>query len=98
MPSCRWCSKKPAKLEISPIALALAWNLARPGIVSPIIGPKSEQQLKDNLAALDVVLPNDTVERIDAASEPHLPYPHDFMRMAQRLTAMMVQHNFPAKS
>jgi len=83
------------KLEISPIALALAWNLARPGIVSPIIGPKSEQQLKENLAALDIVLPNDTVERIDAASEPHLPYPHDFMRMAQRLTAMMVRHNVP---
>ena len=86
------------KLEVSPIALALAWNVARPGIVSPIIGPKSEQQLKENLAALDIVIPNDSVERIDAASEPHLPYPHDFMRMAQRLTAMMIQHNFPAKS
>ena len=47
------------KLDVSPIALALAWNLARPGIVSPIIGPKNEQQLKDNLAALDVTLPND---------------------------------------
>jgi aryl-alcohol dehydrogenase-like predicted oxidoreductase len=87
-----------AKLEVSPIALALAWNLARPGIVSPIIGPKSERQLKDNLAALDVVLPNETVERIDAASEPYLPYPHDFMRMARQLTAMMVQQNSSAKS
>jgi len=86
------------KLGVSPIALALAWNLARPGIVAPIIGPKSEQQLKDNLAALDVVLPNDTVERIDAASEPHLPYPHDFMRMARQLTTMMVQQNSRAKS
>jgi len=86
------------KLGVSPIALALAWNLARPGIVSPIIGPKSEQQLKENLAALDVVLPHDTVERIDAASEPHLPYPQDFMRMARQLTAMMVQQNSPAKS
>jgi aryl-alcohol dehydrogenase-like predicted oxidoreductase len=86
------------KLNVSPIALALAWNLARPGIVAPIIGPKSEQQLKENLAALDVVLPNDTVERIDAASEPHLPYPQDFMRMARQLTAMMVQQNSQAKS
>ena len=86
-----------AKLDVSPIALSLAWNLARPGIVSPIIGPKSEQQLQDNLAALDAVLPNDTIERIDAASEPHLPYPHDFMRMARQLTAMMVQQNAPPK-
>ena len=81
------------KLDVSPIALALAWNLARPGIVAPIIGPKTEQQLKDNLAALDVTLPSDTVERIDAVSEPHFPYPHDFMRMARQLTAMMVQQN-----
>ena len=81
------------KLDVSPIALALAWNLARPGIVSPIIGPKNEQQLKDNLAALDVTLPADTIERIDAASEPHLPYPHDFMKMARQLTAMMVAQN-----
>ena len=86
------------KLGVSPIALALAWNLARPGIVAPIIGPKSERRLKENLAALDVVLPNDTVERIDAASEPHCHYPQDFMRMARQLTAMMVQQNSQAKS
>ena len=78
--------------------VALAWNLARPGIVSPIIGPKTEQQLKDNLAALEVDLPAEAIERIDAASEPYLPYPHDFMRMARQLTAMMVQQNAPAKS
>ena len=83
--------KEAAKLGVTPIALALAWNLARPGIVSPIIGPKSEQQLKDNLAALDVVLPNDTVERIDAVSEPHLPYPHDFLRTMQQLAATQAQ-------
>ena len=85
------------KLDVSPIGLALAWNLARPGIVAPIIGPKNVQQLKDNLAALDVTLPDDAVARIDEASEPHLPYPHDFMRMARQLTAMMVQQNTQAK-
>jgi aryl-alcohol dehydrogenase-like predicted oxidoreductase len=83
------------QLNASPIAVALAWNLARPGIVSPIIGPKTEQQLSDNLAALEVELPAAAVERIDAASEPYLPYPHDFMRMARQLTAMMVQQNAP---
>jgi aryl-alcohol dehydrogenase-like predicted oxidoreductase len=81
------------QLNLSPIALALAWNLARPGVVSPIIGPKSLAQLTDNLAALDVDLPAETTQRIDAASEPYLPYPHDFMRMARQLTAMMVRQN-----
>jgi aryl-alcohol dehydrogenase-like predicted oxidoreductase len=82
-----------AKLGISTIALALAWNLDRPGVVAPIIGPKSVAQLNDNLAALDAVLPKETVARIDEVSEPYLPYPHDFMRMARQLTAAMVQQN-----
>ena len=85
------------QLGVSTIALALAWNLSRPGVVAPIIGPKSVPQLTDNLAALDVVLPAETVQRIDAASEPHLPYPHDFLRMARQLTAAMVQQNVTAK-
>ncbi len=71
-------------LGVSAIALSLAWNLARPGVVSPIIGPKSVQQLEDNLAALDLELPAETVERIDQASEPRMGYPHSFYR-EQRL-------------
>jgi aryl-alcohol dehydrogenase-like predicted oxidoreductase len=85
------------QLNASPIAVALAWNLARPGVVAPIIGPKTVTQLNDNLAALDVDLPAEAIERIDAASEPYLPYPHDFTRMARQLTAMMVQQNAPAR-
>ena len=79
------------KLDISPIALALSWNLSRPGVVSPIIGPKNVKQLEDNLAALDVTLPVETVERIDAASEPRYPYPHDFLRMWRQMAAQMLQ-------
>jgi aryl-alcohol dehydrogenase (NADP+) len=84
------------KLDISPIALALAWNLSRPGVVAPIIGPKSVKQLEDNLAALDVTLPEETVQRIDAASEPRYPYPHDFLQMARQMMAAMQQQNAPA--
>ncbi len=85
------------KLDISPVKLALAWNLGRAGVVAPIIGPKNERQLKDNLAALEVTLRDETVQRINAASEPYLPYPHDFVRMARQLTSAMVQQNAQAK-
>jgi aryl-alcohol dehydrogenase-like predicted oxidoreductase len=71
-------------LGLAPLLVALAWNLARPGVVAPIIGPKSEQQLAENLAALAVTLPDDVIARIDAASEPHLSYPHDFQRMVRQ--------------
>lgn len=84
------------KMGVSPIAFSLAWNLARPGVVAPIIGPKSVAQLQANLAALEVTVPVDAIERIDAVSEPHLPYPHDFLRMARQMSAMMVQQNKPA--
>ena len=86
-----------AKLNASPVVLSLAWCLARPGVAAPIIGPKSKQQLTDNLAALEVTLPAETIERIDAASEPHVGYPHDFLRMARQLTAVMVRQNASVK-
>jgi aryl-alcohol dehydrogenase-like predicted oxidoreductase len=68
------------KLGATPVGLSLAWNLSKPGVVSPIIGPKSVQQLDENLAALELTLPPETIEMIDAASEPALGYPHNFGR------------------
>ena len=81
------------QLDLSPLSLALAWNLARPGVVSPIIGPKTVKQLEDNLAALDVTLPAESIQRIDAASEPHYGYPHDFLRMLRGMTAALAAQN-----
>jgi aryl-alcohol dehydrogenase-like predicted oxidoreductase len=69
------------KLGTTSVALSLAWNLKRPGVVSPIIGPKNVRQLEENLAALDLEVPEETIERIDAASEPRIGYPHNLLRM-----------------
>ncbi len=77
------------KLGISPVALSLAWNMGRPGVVSPIIGPKSMAQLQDNLTALDMELPAETVRRIDEVSQPRIGYPHDFLRMARQMRAQL---------
>lgn len=66
------------QLGVSPIAYSLAWNLAQPGVVAPIIGPKSVQQLEDNVAALDVTIPAESIERVNQASRPNLPYPQNF--------------------
>jgi aryl-alcohol dehydrogenase-like predicted oxidoreductase len=51
--------------------LALAWNAAQPGVTAPIIGPRTMEQLVDNLGALEVeVTPADS-ERIDALAPPN---------------------------
>lgn len=49
---------------------ALAWCMNRPGITSPIIGPRTMEQLDDNLKALDVNLTDDDLKAIDAIVPP----------------------------
>jgi aryl-alcohol dehydrogenase-like predicted oxidoreductase len=49
-------------------AIALAWMLADPVISSPIIGPRNLQQLKDNLAALDVIITPEEKAALDQVS------------------------------
>ena len=50
--------------------LALAWTIQQPGITSPIIGPRTLEQLEDNLKALDVTITEQDRARIDAISPP----------------------------
>jgi aryl-alcohol dehydrogenase-like predicted oxidoreductase len=54
----------------TPSQLALAWNAAQPGITSPIIGPRTVEQLVDNLGAFNVTVSNADRERLDALAPP----------------------------
>ena len=45
--------------------LALAWCMQQPGVTSPIIGPRTMEQLEDNLLAVDVEVTDDDRKRID---------------------------------
>jgi len=51
-------------------AVAVAWALQRPGITSVILGPRTVDQLTDNLAGLALVLPAGLTARLDAISAP----------------------------
>ncbi|HSH78062.1 MAG TPA: aldo/keto reductase [Herpetosiphonaceae bacterium] len=50
--------------------LALAWCVQQPGVTSPIIGPRTMEQLEDNLAALKVSLTDEDRAQIDAVVPP----------------------------
>ena len=50
--------------------LALAWVLGRPGVTSPIIGPRSMEQFEENLGALEVVLTDEDLAQIDELVPP----------------------------
>jgi aryl-alcohol dehydrogenase-like predicted oxidoreductase len=48
--------------------VSLAWLLRKPVISSPIIGPRTVEQLKDNLGALEVKLSDDEYQQLEQAS------------------------------
>jgi aryl-alcohol dehydrogenase-like predicted oxidoreductase len=61
---------------VSGAQVALSWSLGRPGVTSVIIGGRSEAQFVDNLAAAEFKLSAEERARLDAVSQPHLPYPY----------------------
>ncbi len=50
--------------------LALAWCAAQPGVTAPIIGPRTLEQVADNLGAVTVRLEPADLQRIDALVPP----------------------------
>ena len=55
--------------------VALAWLLHQPSVTSVIIGAKKAEQLKDNLAAVDVKLGAPDLEKLDKLSALAPEYP-----------------------
>lgn len=49
---------------------ALAWTLTNQVVTAPIIGPRTMEQLEDNLGALDVRIPQEQLRRIDELVPP----------------------------
>jgi aryl-alcohol dehydrogenase-like predicted oxidoreductase len=58
------------ELGVNLAQYALAWTLANPAVTAPIIGPRTMEQLEDNLGALDVTIPPEHLRRIDELVPP----------------------------
>ena len=61
---------------VSAAQVALAWLMGRPGVVSLVIGARTDEQLEDNLDAADLQLSDDERARLEEVSRPPLIYPH----------------------
>ena len=55
----------------TPSQLALAWCAAQPGVTAPIIGPRTMEQLVDNLGAVDVRPTAEECARLDEVAPPY---------------------------
>ncbi len=67
------------ELGATPARVALSWVNHRPGVVSSIIGARTIEQLRDNVASLEVRLDDAHASRLSELSAPKLNFPHEFL-------------------
>lgn len=73
------------KNGVTPSQVALSWVTNRPGVIAPIIGARTLDQLEQNLIASDLVLSDEETARLDKVSAP-IPndYPYGPFGVKQR--------------
>ncbi|HHX44028.1 MAG TPA: aldo/keto reductase [Chloroflexi bacterium] len=59
-----------AEKGVTASQLALAWVAQQPAITAPIIGPRTMEQLEDNLGAIEVVITDEDRRRFDEVAPP----------------------------
>lgn len=69
-------------LGVTPSQVAIAWTRARSRVVHPIVGASTPGQLADNLAAADVTLPGEAMDRLAQAAPFTRGFPADFIAEA----------------
>ncbi|MDQ0786078.1 aryl-alcohol dehydrogenase-like predicted oxidoreductase [Streptomyces sp. B3I8] len=66
-------------LSATPLQVALAWVRDRPGVVAPIVGARTAQQLTAALSVETLSLPDEICRALDDVSAPVHRYPdHDW--------------------
>ena len=64
------------KYDVTVAQLALGWQLHKSYVTSVIVGVRNEDQLTDNLGAVNVKLTEDDLAAIDAVCKPKALYPN----------------------
>jgi aryl-alcohol dehydrogenase-like predicted oxidoreductase len=64
----------------TPSQVALRWAMQRPGLILPLVGARTEEQIHDNLCALDIELSEGHMDTLNEVSSIELGFPHDFLR------------------
>jgi aryl-alcohol dehydrogenase-like predicted oxidoreductase len=67
--------KVAAELGSTATAVSLAWLIGRPGVTSVIIGPRTVDQLGQNLAGFDLDLPLESAKALSKVSRLPVTYP-----------------------
>lgn len=66
-------------LGVSSAQVAVAWILSRGYRYFPIVGARKVSQIEDVVAAADITLTPEHLQKLDQASQIELGFPHDFL-------------------
>ncbi|MGD8416243.1 MAG: aldo/keto reductase [Pseudomonadales bacterium] len=67
------------ELGCTPTQVAIAWVLQGPANIIPLVGARTLEQWQDNFGCLDVSLPDEAIEKLDAVSSISPGFPHDML-------------------
>ena len=67
------------EIGCSPSQVAINWVRQQPGVIIPIIGAKTKEQVKDNLDCLKFSLNEEQLNKLNEASKIDLGFPHTFL-------------------
>jgi aryl-alcohol dehydrogenase-like predicted oxidoreductase len=67
----------------TPAQVALDWVRQGQGVIVPLVGARTREQLDDNLGCLEFSLTPEQKARLDEASAIELGFPHDFLAQFQ---------------
>lgn len=56
---------------VTPAEVSLAWLLSRPAVAAPIIGATRLEHLDAAIRAVDLILTDDEIQRLEAPYRPH---------------------------
>jgi len=71
--------KVAGEVGCSPVQVAINWVRQQPGVIIPIIGAKTEEQLKENVDCLKFNLNEEQINKLNEVSKIDLGFPHTFL-------------------
>jgi aryl-alcohol dehydrogenase-like predicted oxidoreductase len=81
------------KRNVSSAQVAINWTRQQKGVIIPILGARTEKQIKDNLKCPDFEVNEDEVRELDEVSKVALGFPHEFLQ-SETITKVLFGETF----
>lgn len=80
------------EIGATPTQVALQWVIRGLGVVIPLVGARTAEQLEENLGCLDVTLSEEHMKRLNDCSAIEMGFPHDMLAGQQARNRKIISH------